>query len=184
MDDVSLLLLFAVAVVPLVPTEIALIGTGVAAANGGDPFVLVLAVATAGCLISDIGLYAVGRFGGARVLRRLRHRPSFETSADWIGTHLDRRGVPILVLARWLPAGGTVGALLAGSLRWSPMRFLTASGIGVPLWCAYAAGLGYLGGSLLEQSRLGTVLSAALALLAAFTITTVFRRTTTWSARA
>lgn len=184
MDDVSLLLLFAVAVVPLVPTEIALVSMGVAAANGGDPFVLVLAVAVAGCLVSDAGLYTVGRLGGAYVLDRLRSRPSADASARWIGRHLDRRGVPILVLARWLPAGGTVGALLAGSLRWSATKFLTASLIGVPLWCAYAGGLGYLGGTLLEQTRFGTVFSVVLALLAAGVIAIVFRRTTSWSAEA
>jgi hypothetical protein len=54
----------------------------------------------------------------------------------------------------------------------------------VSLWCAYTGGLGYLGGALLEQSRFGIVLPVACALLAAFTITTVFRRTTSWSARA
>ena len=87
MDDVSLLLLFAVAVVPLVPTEIALIGMGVAAANGGDPFPLVLAVAAAGCLICDIGLYLVGRVGGAHLLDRLRAQcatraPLFDPAAE------------------------------------------------------------------------------------------------------
>lgn len=184
MDDVSLLLLFAVAVVPLVPTEIALIGMGVAAANGGDPFPLVLAVAAAGCLICDIGLYLVGRVGGAHLLDRLRARPSADASARWIGRHLDRCGVPILVLARWLPAGGTVGALLAGSLRWSGSRFVSASLIGVPLWCAYAGGLGYLGGALAEQSHLGVVISGVLALTVAVVIAAMFRRATSASVRA
>ncbi|EIF00877.1 DedA family protein [Saccharomonospora glauca] len=184
MDDLSLLLLFAVAVVPLVPTELALITMGVTAANGGDPLPLVVLVAAVGCLLCDVGLYAVGWFGGARLVDRLRARPSVAACAHWITRHLDTRGVAILVLARWLPAGGTVGAVLAGSLRWSRRRFLCASLIGVSLWCAYTGGLGYLGGALLEQSRFGIVLPVACALLAAFTITTVFRRTTSWSARA
>ncbi|WP_197321804.1 DedA family protein [Saccharomonospora sp. NB11] len=184
MDDVSLLILFAVSVVPLIPTEVALIGMGVAAAHGGDPFLLVVAVAVAGCLISDLGLYLVGRLGGARLLDRLRTRRSADVSAHWIGRHLDRRGVPILVLARWLPAGGTVGALLAGSLRWSGSRFVSASLIGVPLWCAYAGGLGYLGGTLAEQSRLGVVVSATVALTVAVVITAMIRRAATASARA
>lgn len=184
MDVVSLEVLFAIAVVPLVPTEVALIGMGVAAANGGDPLFLVVAVAAAGCLLSDIALYAVGRHSGARLLDRLHGRASVETSIRWIGRHLELRGVPTLVLARWLPAGGTVGALLAGSLRWSRFRFLLASLIGVPLWCAYAGTLGYVGGELLPQSELGTVLSVALPLLATTGTALLFCRTVSMSARA
>ncbi len=81
-------------------------------------------------------------------------------------------------------AGGTVGALLAGSLRWSGSRFVSASLIGVPLWCAYAGGLGYLGGALAEQSHLGVVISAVLALTVAVVIAAMFRRATSASVRA
>ncbi|OQO93242.1 hypothetical protein B1813_12360 [Saccharomonospora piscinae] len=176
MDVLSLLLLFAVAVVPLVPTEVVLIGMGVAAADGGRSLVPVVAVAAVGCLISDYLLYTLGRRGGARLLDRLRSRAAAEQTAQWITRHLERHGLPALVAARWLPAGGTVGSLLAGTLRWPRGRFVAASAIGVTLWCTYAGLLGYAGGTALRRSDPASTLVVLLAALACVAGVVVFRR--------
>ncbi|MDT7728615.1 MAG: hypothetical protein QOI21_5191 [Actinomycetota bacterium] len=161
----ALLVLFVVALVPLLPTEMALIGMGVAAAQNETALLPVIAVAAAGCLVSDLALYALGRAGGPRMLSKLRRRPSIDAGLGWLDEHLGRHPRPALVVARWLPSGGTVGALLAGSLRWPIVTFLSASMIGVTLWTSYVALLGYVGGQLVEQTGVSMVLSFGVATL-------------------
>ena len=161
----ALLVLFVVALVPLLPTEVALIGMGVAAAQNETALLPVIAVAAVGCLVSDVVLYGLGWASGPRVLTKLRRRPSIEAGLGWLDGQLGRHPRPALVVARWLPAGGTVGALLAGSLRWSMATFLSASAIGVTLWTSYVALLGYLGGQLIEQPGVSMLLSFGVATL-------------------
>ncbi|WP_026454639.1 DedA family protein [Saccharomonospora iraqiensis] len=176
LSTASLFGLFVVAAIPLAPTEVALIGMGFAATQGDVSLVPVIGVGAAGCLVNDLALYGLGRHGVSRVLGRLRGRPAVEESTRWIGDQLDRRGITALVLARWLPAGGTAGSLVAGSLRWSRPGFLTASGIGVLLWSTYAAGLGYLGGELVRQPHVSLLLSFGVALTIGTVAAAVARR--------
>ncbi|WP_019814907.1 DedA family protein [Saccharomonospora saliphila] len=175
-STVSLVILFVVAAVPLAPTEVSLIGMGVAAAQRDLPLAPVILVAAAGCLLSDLVLYGVGRHGVSRLLDRLRGRPAVDAGAHWLSGQLERRGVTALVIARWLPAGGTAGSLLAGSLRWSPPMFVAASGIGVVLWSSYASGLGYVGGSLMREPHTSLLVSLAVALALGAVTAAVMRR--------
>jgi membrane protein DedA with SNARE-associated domain len=161
----ALLVLFVVALVPLLPTEVALIGMGVTAAQNETALLPVIAVAAVGCLVSDLVLYGLGWVSGPRVLTKLRRRPSIDAGLDWLDGQLGRHPRPALVVARWLPSGGTVGALLAGSLRWPMATFLSASAIGVTLWTSYVALLGYLGEQLIEQPGVSLLLSLGVATL-------------------
>jgi membrane protein DedA with SNARE-associated domain len=77
----------------------------------------------------------------------------------------------VLVVARWLPSGGTVGALLAGSLRWPMAEFVTASAVGVTLWTSYVAFLGYAGGQIITEPGISMLLSLGIALILGSVIT-------------
>jgi membrane protein DedA with SNARE-associated domain len=160
----ALITLFVVGVVPLAPTEPVLVGMGVFAASGRLPLVAVIAVAAVGCSVSDHILYAFGRFAGVPVLERLAgRRPSVAAAHAWLTRRVLRWGAPVLVVGRWLPAGGTVGAVLTGTLRWRLVRFTPASIIGSTLWSVYGALIGYLGGALTGDSFLGLLVSLGLA---------------------
>ncbi|HWD06712.1 MAG TPA: VTT domain-containing protein [Amycolatopsis sp.] len=172
----GLLVLFVVSLVPLLPTEVTILGMGVAAAQGGTSLALVITVAIAGCLVSDQMLYALGRFGGARVLERLCRHPKAAAGFAWLDGRLHRHPRPILVVARWLPSGGTVGALLAGSLRWPMGEFFTASAVGVTLWTSYVAFLGYAGGTLITEPGVSLLLSFGVATALGAAITFGIRR--------
>ncbi|MEU4671261.1 DedA family protein [Amycolatopsis sp. NPDC023774] len=172
----GLVVLFVVSLVPLLPTEVTILGMGIAAAQGGTSLAVVIAVATAGCLVSDQALYALGRFGGARVLALLSRRRKMAAGLAWLDGRLHRHPRPILVLARWLPSGGTVGALLAGSLRWPMGEFFSASAIGITLWTAYVAFLGYAGGELIDEPVVSMLLSFGVATLLGVAITFGVRR--------
>ncbi|MQA10950.1 MAG: DedA family protein [Pseudonocardiaceae bacterium] len=180
----TLLVLFAVSLVPLVPTEVALVGMGVAAAQQDVSVLPVIAVAAAGCLLSDQVLYLVGRYGGMSLLDRVGHRPAMRSAWQWLTGRSEVYGQPILVVARWLPGGGTVGALLAGTLRWSLPSFVSVSALGVALWCTYVAMVGYLGGQLVTDTTLSLLLSLAVAVVLGSAISLVMRTWTRTRARA
>jgi membrane protein DedA with SNARE-associated domain len=155
--------LFLVGLVPLAPTEPVLVGMGVFAAAGHLPLISVIVVAAISCSLSDHILYLVGRIAGVRVLRRLSGRPSVVAANSWLSTRITRWGAPVLVVGRWLPAGGTIGSVLTGTLKWRLVRFSPASVIGSALWSTYVALIGYLGGALTGQPLAGLLVSLGIA---------------------
>jgi membrane protein DedA with SNARE-associated domain len=159
----AMITLFVVALVPLAPTEPVLVGMGVLAASGAVPLPLVIAVAAVACSMSDHLLYAFGRVAGARALARFGRRPSVLAATDWLTRHITRWGAPVLVVGRWLPGGGTIGAVLTGTLRWRLARFTPASVVGSTLWSTYVALIGFLGGTLTGTPAAGLIVSLAVA---------------------
>jgi membrane-associated protein len=176
LTDLSLLTMFVVAVVPLVPTEAVLTSLAVLTATShGDP-VSLLVVSTLGCCASDHILYGFGRFGGARVLDRVSRRPSATAVVGWVSRNINRWGIPILIAGRWLPGGGTIGAVLAGTLRWRLARFSPTSLIGSTLWSGYVILLGYLGGTVAGDPVTGMIVSLGVAALLGATTSVVVQR--------
>jgi membrane protein DedA with SNARE-associated domain len=159
----AMITLFVVGLVPLAPTEPVLIGMGVLAASGTVPLPVVIAVSAVACSMSDHLLYAFGRLAGARALARFGRRPSVLAATDWLSQHITRWGAPILVVGRWLPAGGTIGAVLTGTLRWRLARFTPASVVGSTLWSTYVALIGFLGGTLTGTPAAGLIVSLVVA---------------------
>ena len=168
--------MFLVAVIPLAPTEPVLAAMGVLAATEHVAPLGAIVIAAVGCSLSDHLLYAVGRFAGGPALARLRRKPAVDAATQWLIRNSTRWGVPILIVGRWLPAGGTVGALLAGALRWPLKRFTPTSLTGATLWSTYVALLGYLGGSIVSQPLIGLMLSLGLAALLGFTASVLLQR--------
>lgn len=160
-----LITLFVVAAIPLVPTEPVLTATGVLAATQHTSPLGVIVVAALGCSLSDHFLYGFGRVAGVGVLDRMRRKPSVNTAIIWLSRHATRWGVLVLVAGRWLPAGGTVGSVMAGTLRWPLTRFTPSSLVGSVLWSSYAALIGYLGGALAGQPLIGLGFSLGVASL-------------------
>ena len=140
--------MFLVGFVPLLPTEPVLISCGVLAAAGKLPLQWVILTAIASCVLADLVNYGIGRRIGEPAIAKFAHRRTPSAVLDWIKERRARNAEPILIAGRWLPGGGTIGAVLCGSLRFPVRRFALASMIGCTLWCLYATLLGYLGGSL------------------------------------
>ncbi|AXX27555.1 VTT domain-containing protein [Actinosynnema pretiosum subsp. pretiosum] len=160
-----LLVLFAVAAVPLAPTEAVLIACGVLAASGELPLGAVIAVAAAGCTVADLVNLAIGRALGGRALARFERRAGSRAVLDWTRARLAGRGEAVLVAVRFVPGGGVVAALLVGALRWRALRFLPIAAVGSLLWSAYVGLLGYFGGTLLDDPVLALIASLAVATL-------------------
>jgi membrane protein DedA with SNARE-associated domain len=174
-----LLLALAVAVdavLPLVPSEVALVGAGALVATGAADPVPVLGAAWLGALAGDCVAYGLGRRAGRLgVGRLLRHRRG-RASLVWATRQLDRRTVPVLVAGRFLPGGRTVTTLTAGFLRVSPRRFVPAVALGGALWAGYVTTLGYLGGrGAAEQPWAGALAGLLLVTAAGLTVEGVRR---------
>ena len=144
-------LVFHDSFVPLLPTEPVLISCGVLAASGKLPFQWIVATAIVSCVLADLVNYGIGRRLGHPAIAKFAQRRTPALVLDWIKERLARNAEPILIAGRWLPGGGTIGAVLCGSLRFPLRRFATASMIGCTLWCLYATLLGYIGGQLADD---------------------------------
>jgi membrane protein DedA with SNARE-associated domain len=172
----ALITLFLVGLVPLAPTEPVLVGMGVFAASGQLPLVWVIVVAAVSCSISDHLLYAVGRIAGVRVLQRLSSKPSVTAANAWLSARVTKWGAPILVVGRWLPAGGTIGSILTGTLRWRLVRFTPSSVVGALLWSVYVALIGYFGGAITGEPLTGLLLSLGVAAVLGIGFSIVIQR--------
>jgi membrane-associated protein len=172
----ALVTLFLVGLVPVAPTEPLLVSMGVLAATGRLPLAAVILTATVACSAGDHLLYVAGRTVGSKLTTRLLARPRARTAQEWLERRVARWGAPMLVVGRWLPAGGTIGALLAGTLGWRWSRFTPASVIGSALWSAYAALVGYAGGAVTGTPLFGVLVSLGLAVLIGLVSSLVLRR--------
>ncbi|MFJ4655919.1 VTT domain-containing protein [Nocardia sp. NPDC088792] len=163
----ALITAFVAAVLPVTPTEPTLVGLGALAAFTHVSPLTVMLVGGVGCSVSDHLLYAGGRWGGHRILGWLSRGRSTRKVTGWLLDRTGRWGAPIFIGARWLPAGGSAGAVLAGTLRWKLRRFTPVSLVGSMLWACYATMLGYLGSSITGNPLAGLGISLLVAVVLA-----------------
>ncbi|WP_194289698.1 DedA family protein [Nocardia macrotermitis] len=160
----ALITAFVVAVVPVAPTEPTLVGLGALAAVTHASPIGVILIATLGCSISDHLFYAAGRWGGTRLLGPLARGRATARVTTWLLERAERYGAAAFIGGRWLPAGGTAGAALAGTLGWRLRRFTPASLLGSLLWSCYATALGYLGSTVTGNPLAGLGISLIIAI--------------------
>jgi membrane protein DedA with SNARE-associated domain len=156
-------------VVPVLPSESAVILGGVLAWQGRlHPVPLILAAA-AGAIAGDHLSYAIGRWtqrGRPQPHRRGdRRMGKAERLQLWAARQLDRRGPALLIVARFIPGGRTASTFMSGRTAYPLSRFtppVVAAGL---LWASFATMLGYVGGQTFhEQTLLATGLGMLLAL--------------------
>jgi len=125
-----------------------------------------LGLAVTACVLADWAWYEAGRWRGDKVLH-LIHRFARDPDAH------DRRaketfvryGLPLLVLAKFVPGLDAVAPPLAGISRTSRLRFLAFDAVGAGLYSGAYAGLGYVFRHDLDRvaayaARAGTFLAA------------------------
>jgi membrane protein DedA with SNARE-associated domain len=153
-----------------VPGETALIG---AALYAGSTHKLeiwwVIAVAVAGAIIGDNIGYAIGRYGGAKVLLRHGHRIHLHEGRLKIGIWVFRRhGGKVVFWGRFVSVLRTYAAFLAGTNQMPWPRFLFFNAAGGIVW-ATLFGVGYyLFGGVLK--RLSTTIDVTLGVLGALVV--------------
>ena len=148
---VVLLLAVLDALVPIVPSETAVITAGVVAASGDLHLGLVIAAAAAGAFLGDNLAYLVGHRFGGRVAERFFRSEKARRRMDWTEKQLEARGGEMIVVARFIPGGRTAVTLSAGTLGYPWRRFALFDALAAVSWAFYASLLGYFGGRAFED---------------------------------
>jgi len=158
------LLAFLDALVPIVPSETAVITAGVVASAGDLSLALVILVAALGAFAGDNTAYLVGRRFGTRATERYFKSDKAKHRVEWAHAQLRERGGELIIIARFIPAGRTVVTLSAGTLEYPWPRFAVFDAIAAVIWATYAALLGYFGGKAFENAPWkGLILAFAIA---------------------
>ena len=129
----------------------------------------VIAVAAVAAIIGDNIGFAIGRYGGAKVLLKYGHKVRLHEGRLRIGIWLFRHhGGKVVFWGRFVSILRTYAAFLAGANRMSWPRFLFFNAAGGIVW-ATAFGLGYyVFGNVLE--RLSTTIDIGLGILGALVV--------------
>jgi membrane protein DedA with SNARE-associated domain len=152
------------ALIPIVPSETAVITAGVVAGSGDLSLALIIPAAALGAFLGDNLAYLIGRRFGKRATERFSGEKG-KRRMKWAEQQIEERGGELIVVARFIPGGRTAVTLSSGTLGYPWRRFALFDGVAALSWALYAALLGYYGGKTFE-SFWGLV----LALLTAFAI--------------
>jgi membrane-associated protein len=140
------------AVLPVVPSETAVIALGVATAGSTDPRIaLLVACAAAGAFVGDNISYLLGRRFGPVVERRFFSTPKGKATRAWAERSLKHYGMQLVIVCRFIPGGRTAVTLSCGLTGYSRRRFAVGTGIAAVIWALYAFLIGRLGGKAFED---------------------------------
>jgi len=164
-----LLIILAIAfldsVIPVVPSETAVIVGGVAAGNNEQNLFLVILCGATGAFLGDNFAYIVGRYFSPSIERRAASRPKLAKRLDWARDQISSRGGPLLLTARFIPGGRTALTITSG-LTHQPRRwFASWIAVAAVVWAGYASTLGYIFGDRFnERVALWLAFGAALSI--------------------
>jgi membrane-associated protein len=145
------------ALIPIVPSETAVITAGVFAATGNPDVFLVILSAGGGAMAGDQVSYRIGRASGPALERLLPAGSKREAAFHRARGTLFRHGGVALVVARYIPGGRTAVTLATGAIGYSPWRFLGFDALACFSWAIYATLVGYLGGEAFEDNPLAAL---------------------------
>lgn len=147
-------------VIPLVPSETAVILGGIAAAQGHLNIWIVIGAGALGAAAGDNIAYAIGRRFSERIQRWYRKKPKRARRLEWATQQLRTRGGSLLLTARFIPGGRTVITLTSGITQQRRLRFVCFVMIACAIWAGYSAGLGYAFGKRFENDNRAALLVA------------------------
>jgi membrane-associated protein len=151
-------------VIPIIPSETAVIAAGVAASASDLNVLGVIAVSAAGAVCGDNIAYEIGKRARPWVERRFSG-PKAAKRLAWARDLLAKRGVGLVIVARFVPGGRTAVTVTAGMTSMNRAKFVAATVVAGVVWATYATLLGYFGGKTFEDNHtLAFVVAFAIAL--------------------
>jgi membrane protein DedA with SNARE-associated domain len=154
-----------------VPGETVLILGAVYAATGRLSIVLVALLGFLGAVIGDNIGFAIGHFGGRRLVERYgRYILLTPERLDKATGFFERHGGKVITIARFIEGLRQANGIIAGSTGMHWARFLAYNALGAALWVAVWASVGYLSGNHIttiynDATRYDTYLVAAVGAL-------------------
>jgi membrane protein DedA with SNARE-associated domain len=152
--------------IPL-PGETMLIAAALYAGAGHLNVVLVGLIAFGAAVLGDNVGYAIGHFGGRRLIERVG-KYVFITPArlDRAEDFFNRHGGKLVVVARFVEGLRQANGLVAGTIHMHWLKFLACNALGAALWVGLWTTLGYIAGDHVEAiSRYLTYVAIGLAVL-------------------
>jgi membrane protein DedA with SNARE-associated domain len=164
------------ALIPIVPSETAVITAGVLAGTGDLQLSLVIGAGALGAFSGDNSAYLLGRKFERPISRLVFRGKKGQERHAWAERGLDRWGGPLIFGARFVPGGRTATTVSSGVLRMHWPRFARWAGLAAITWASYAALIGYLGGKAFQDNPIwGLLLGFGIA-AAVFVVVEVVRR--------
>jgi membrane protein DedA with SNARE-associated domain len=172
------------ALIPLLPSETAVIALGVATAGSADPRAfLLVALAALGAFLGDNAAYLLGRRFGPAAARRVFAGERGARRRGWAERSLHRFGARIIIGCRFIPGGRTAITLTCGLVGYPRRRFVAATACAAVIWASYAFFIGRLGGKAFEDRPwAGLLLALGLTVVISALIEAV-RRAWIWRRR-
>lgn len=132
------------AAIPPVPSSALIVALGAVNAHSGRPALILLIVAgTAGSVLGDHVMYLLGR--GSRFTQwPLLRSPATQRRVEKLEAKLESGGLYFAVLARFIPLGRTLIALVSGSTRLDLKEWLARTTGAGTIWTAYSLAFGWL----------------------------------------
>jgi membrane protein DedA with SNARE-associated domain len=167
-----------------VPGETVLILGAVYAGTGRLSIVLVALLGFLGAITGDNIGFAIGHFGGRRLVERYgRYILLTPARLDKATAFFERHGGKIITVARFIEGLRQANGIIAGTTGMHWARFLVFNALGAALWVGVWTAVGYFSGSHITSiyntaSRYSTYLAIAFAVLV---IGLILRRV--WRAR-
>jgi membrane protein DedA with SNARE-associated domain len=165
-----------------VPGETVLILGAVYAGTGRLNVVLVALLGYAGAVLGDNIGFAIGHFGGRRLVERYgRYVFLTPERLDKTTRFFERHGGKIIIVARFIEGLRQANGIIAGTTGMHWRRFLIFNAIGAALWVALWTSVGYFSGNHIDTiyngaTRYDTYLAIAIgALLLAYIARRVVR---------
>jgi membrane-associated protein len=165
------------AVLPVLPSETAVITLGVATAGSADPRIALLVLCSAaGAFLGDNLCYLLGRRFGPWMERRFFRGEKGAQRRAWAERSLERYGMPLIVVCRFIPGGRTAVTLCCGIIGYQRRRFVVATAAAGLIWASYSFFIGRLGGKAFEDKPWAGLLLALGLTLAVSAVIEAVRR--------
>jgi membrane-associated protein len=139
------------AVLPILPSEAALITAGLLSVVGDLTLGWVIAAGALGAYCGDGISYSLGRFAGRPFQERFLNGERARRALAWSRGQLEERGGLLLVVARYVPGGRTAATFTCGVTHFPYSRFAAFDALATFSWAVYASALGYFGGRFFED---------------------------------
>jgi membrane protein DedA with SNARE-associated domain len=156
-----------------VPGETVLILGAVYAGNGRLNILLVGLLGFLGAVVGDNIGFAIGHFGGRRLVERYgKYIFLTRERLDRATAFFERQGGKIIVVARFIEGLRQANGIIAGTTGMHWAKFLAFNAIGAALWVAVWASVGYFSGSHIntiynDATRYSTYLAIAFGVFVA-----------------
>jgi membrane-associated protein len=178
---IALLLPALDVIIPVLPSETAIITLGVATAGSTDPRIAILvALAALGAFLGDNAAYLIGRKLGPFIERRAFSGEKGVKRKAWAVQALDRYGARLIIVCRFIPGARTAVTLTCGLVGFRRRTFVIATAFAGVIWACYAFFIGRLGGQAFESRPWAGLLLAFGVALAITGLTELIRRLRPW----